>query len=693
MYTECPECSTGFRVTAKVLQQAGGRVRCGGCGHAFSALEHLTEELPGADLQDDTPPTESATDDLTSDEKFRETSRQLLKTLSELAGPEEVRIEDTGFEWQVLDDDEEAAIEALTQPAPTENDEDSPELEEVSQDPANEEHFDGSIALAEGVDDEEVATETGIEGIDEEEGIEAEGEPADEVLEVDEDEDGIAAESEIELNEKDVAAEAPPTEEEWSDLLEVVTEDGADGDDIPLEVEEELAAIHNELSAKDVPDPADLDSQFDLQAEAMGLEITGSHEVAEDEPEIEDSEEEGITVVADPDEDAAEEDVAEDDEDSIEQDRTTEEDELIAAAYAATQDSVEEEEDAAEDVASADEVEEIAAADSSADDKEEIAAADSSADDKEEIAAAFSPDAEVIELSIEGPDDGPTHTPEYTSTHEVPEPSKEEMTINEQIDQELLAVAGQDENLRATIIGLENAEKMFEEGSQEVETIIMEGDVVRGAMEREREKEKQERALKRFDKAGNLIDSYIARRAVRGGRRSTDPAGYGIVALAACLVLLLGTQIVHANRQSLSTSQLFNQTIGQVYRILGDPVTPEWDIKGWQFEATNGSVADGQDVLKIYSRIGNRSEQPLPYPLVHVSLTDRWEEIIGSRVLEPSEYLAADLNPSQPVIPGDNFTAVITIDEPSVDATGFKLNVCYRDSPGRVRCATEDFKD
>jgi hypothetical protein len=233
----------------------------------------------------------------------------------------------------------------------------------------------------------------------------------------------------------------------------------------------------------------------------------------------------------------------------------------------------------------------------------------------------------------------------------VPEPSKEEMTINEQIDQELLAVAGQDENLRATIIGLENAEKMFEEGSQEVETIIMEGDVVRGAMEREREKEKQERALKRFDKAGNLIDSYIARRAVRGGRRSTDPAGYGIVALAACLVLLLGTQIVHANRQSLSTSQLFNQTIGQVYRILGDPVTPEWGIKGWQFEATNGSVADGQDVLKIYSRIGNRSEQPLPYPLVHVSLTDRWEEIIGSRVLEPSEYLAADLNPSQPVIP------------------------------------------
>jgi predicted Zn finger-like uncharacterized protein len=105
MFTECPECSITFRVTAKVLQQAGGRVRCGGCGNAFSALDHLTEELPPSLI-------EPAGDDLTSDEKFKETSRQLLKTLNELAGPEEVVIEDTGMEWRVLDDEEEDAAAA-----------------------------------------------------------------------------------------------------------------------------------------------------------------------------------------------------------------------------------------------------------------------------------------------------------------------------------------------------------------------------------------------------------------------------------------------------------------------------------------------------------------------------------------------------------------------------------------------------
>ena len=46
MYTQCPECSTAFRVTADVLKQAAGKVRCGGCGNAFNALEYLSEAMP-----------------------------------------------------------------------------------------------------------------------------------------------------------------------------------------------------------------------------------------------------------------------------------------------------------------------------------------------------------------------------------------------------------------------------------------------------------------------------------------------------------------------------------------------------------------------------------------------------------------------------------------------------------------------
>jgi len=647
MFTECPECSTAFRVTAKVLQQAGGRVRCGGCGNAFSAIEHLTEELPGPTEQGSTPPPE-ADDEPTSHDEFAETSRQLLKTLDELAGSQDVRIEDTGFEWQVLDDEEDeegiaakAEIDQLdkdvaagaaptedapTEDAPTEDEEesgDSLELDDEAQDVTGEQLYDDGIAA------DADPTETGITDI--EEGIAA-GAEIDQLdkdvaagaeidqhdkdvaadAEIDQLDKDVAAGAEIDQHDKDVAADAAPTEfdeeqvddpalteeEDWTGLLEEVAEEGSAADDIPLEVEEELAAIHNELSAKEDPAPVDLDSQFDMQAEAMGIE-------------------QGIAAKA--------------------------------------------------------EIDQL---------------------DKDVAAGAAPTDAdEVIELSLEGAGGAVAAQPEYTQADDVPEPSEEEMTINEQIDQELLATAVQDKDFSATIIGLENAEKMFEEGSQEVETIIMEGDAIRGSIEKERERIREEAALKRFDQAGNLVDSYIARRAVRGGRRSTDPAEYSVAAGTILLALLLAGQMVHAYRESLSTYGLFSHTIGPVYRMLGNPVMPRWDITGWQFEATNGSIAKDENVLTILSRIGNKSQQPLPYPLVHVSLTDRREDIIGSRVLEPNEYLAGDLDPSRPVIPGENFTAVIAIDEPSIDATGFRLNVCYRVSPGRVRCANEDFKN
>ena len=65
---------------------------------------------------------------------------------------------------------------------------------------------------------------------------------------------------------------------------------------------------------------------------------------------------------------------------------------------------------------------------------------------------------------------------------------------------------------------------------------------------------------------------------------------------------------------------------------------------------------------------------------------------MGSRILEPGEYLGADRDPSRDISPGDDFDAVIAIESPPSEATGFKLNVCYRVQDDVVRCAIEDFK-
>ena len=117
MYTQCPDCGVAFRVTAEVLRMAAGKVRCGGCGVAFNALEHLSEEKPLARPSADQAPDPDLPE-LTPDEPGElkadtppetisaEQSAALLKTLDQLAG-EDIRIEDTGIEWRVLDPDEE----------------------------------------------------------------------------------------------------------------------------------------------------------------------------------------------------------------------------------------------------------------------------------------------------------------------------------------------------------------------------------------------------------------------------------------------------------------------------------------------------------------------------------------------------------------------------------------------------------
>lgn len=49
MLTRCPACGTTFRINAEQLRQRDGRVRCGQCQQAFSALAQLLEEpTPGA---------------------------------------------------------------------------------------------------------------------------------------------------------------------------------------------------------------------------------------------------------------------------------------------------------------------------------------------------------------------------------------------------------------------------------------------------------------------------------------------------------------------------------------------------------------------------------------------------------------------------------------------------------------------
>jgi hypothetical protein len=307
-----------------------------------------------------------------------------------------------------------------------------------------------------------------------------------------------------------------------------------------------------------------------------------------------------------------------------------------------------------------------------------------------------------------------------SSEHVIPEMTEEEKTINMLIDQELFNIAFEDEDgFTSTIVQKQPDKKVASElddnrlGSRKkdkpkplFETIVMEGESVRGDLDKERLA--ADRAARSGTYGGPGLSIPFKKESARpGGRRDYDPPGAGIYIGIAALLLLLVLQGLHQSREALATAPAFNNIAGPVYRLVGQPLTPTWDISGWRFEATKGSTetagsvddngdlaatAEPSELLTIYSRVGNKSEDALPYPLVHLSLTDRFEEIVGSIVLEPSEYLAENADPRKLVPPGNTFNAVISIESPSPEATGFKLNVCYRLASGQLRCAIEDFK-
>ena len=618
MYTQCPECQIAFRVTAKVLQQAQGNVRCGSCGHAFNALHYLSEDMPD--------PAGADSGDAPRDE-LAETSKRLLRTLDELAGPEDVRIEDTGVEWRVL--------EEHAPPKPAED----------------ERRYDDNSPLPDEYDDEADYSP-----------------PAPKRRES----DLVARPEEFEERQQDLALSEP---EDWTDILEEVSVDDLDS----FAVEEELVAIHNELSP---PEP---------EAPAPGPEITLPDDAMTDEvPHLDESELDAIEPIDD------EESLIEEIEAvavEIDGDLAADEyrdgdtaDEVNVASIEDLEQPDDELHDDVEDVLAASSIADLDGEDDEDDADESLELAldedvDSEDDEPEE--------PEPVEPEPVEPEAG---EPEADEPEEpvVPEPTEEEMTINMEIDEQIMAAAQGDDDFSRTLVGIDNPEELFDENSDDVETIIMEGEFIRSAVEKER-LAAENAARSQLDDPARLADTYaLSREKYR--RRSYDPPAWGLVVAIVALALLLIGQYVHNSRDSLATYGFFQQTVAPIYRVFGSPVTPAWDIKGWQFEATSGSVDEEETQLTIVSRIVNRSEQSLPFPLVHVSLTNRFEDVMGSRVLEPADYLPDDLDPSELVSPGVNFDAVIVIEQPSPEATGFKLNVCYRVETGVVRCALEDFK-
>jgi predicted Zn finger-like uncharacterized protein len=163
-----------------------------------------------------------------------------------------------------------------------------------------------------------------------------------------------------------------------------------------------------------------------------------------------------------------------------------------------------------------------------------------------------------------------------------------------------------------------------------------------------------------------------------------------IVWLSAALTagLLLAAQLVHQNREWLSSHAPLGGVLRALYSGLGSPVSQPANLSAYQLRqwgVTGDPAADG--TLRVRASILNTAAQLEPYPLLRVSLANRFGGSIGTRDFEPAEYLGKPV--ARLLAPGERVDATMDILDPGKSAEGFEIDVCLRGADRKVSCAND----
>ena len=160
------------------------------------------------------------------------------------------------------------------------------------------------------------------------------------------------------------------------------------------------------------------------------------------------------------------------------------------------------------------------------------------------------------------------------------------------------------------------------------------------------------------------------------------------LAAAVLLALLLCVQWMHANREWLATHAPLRGSLSGVYAAMGVSVAAPANLSAYQLRqwgVTGDPSANG--TLRVRASILNTAAQLQPYPLLRVTLANRFGAKIGTRDFEPAEYMGKPV--ARMLAPGERADATLDIVDPGKDAEGFEIDVCIRGVGQRIACAAD----
>jgi predicted Zn finger-like uncharacterized protein len=148
------------------------------------------------------------------------------------------------------------------------------------------------------------------------------------------------------------------------------------------------------------------------------------------------------------------------------------------------------------------------------------------------------------------------------------------------------------------------------------------------------------------------------------------------LAAAIALALLLVAQVFHANRDWLAA------------KGIGLGLPPPANLSAYQLRQWGVTGDPGaKGALRVRASILNTAAQLQPYPLLRVTLANRFGSRIGTREFEAAEYLGKPT--VRMLAPGERVDATLDILDPGKDAEGFEIDVCLRGADHKVACAAD----
>ena len=124
--------------------------------------------------------------------------------------------------------------------------------------------------------------------------------------------------------------------------------------------------------------------------------------------------------------------------------------------------------------------------------------------------------------------------------------------------------------------------------------------------------------------------------------------------------------------------------------MLGLTLTPNWDLQGYDLRQLGAAAgAEGENAIRVHISLANRAARAQPFPVLRLSLFNRYGKRVAVHDLQPREYLRDAATGQNFMKVSQSIDAEVGVPDAGPDASSFELDVCVAAASG-LRCASDE---